>query len=108
VLLLTIPYPSWLATDAILNLFSHNRRDDKFVEKYQSMQDKLNGNLKDNPFKQRRKPALTLLQYQQQSSSRDEAIFLSYQSGGYTLKDIGEHFKLHYSRVSRIIAKGKT
>jgi DNA-binding MarR family transcriptional regulator len=72
------------------------------------LQDELNGDLKEIPLKQRRKPALTLLQYQQQSSSRDEAIFLSYQSGGYTLKDIGEHFKLHYSRVSRIIAKGKT
>ena len=132
-----ITSPPWLATDSILSLFSHNRKDaikeycefvfsgegisiwenlrhqvflgnDEFVEKYQSLQDELNGDLKEIPLKQRRKPALTLLQYQQQSSSRDEAIFLSYQSGAYTLKDIGEHFKLHYSRVSRIIAKGKT
>ena len=129
--------PPWLATDSILSLFSHNREDaikeysefvftgkgisiwedlrhqvflgsDEFVEKYQPMQDELNGDLKEIPLKQRRKPALTLLQYQQQSSSRDEAIVLSYQSGGYTLKDIGDHFRLHYSRVSRIIAKGKT
>ncbi|MCP4324967.1 MAG: addiction module toxin RelE, partial [Alteromonadales bacterium] len=31
----------------------------------------------------------------------------AYKSGGYTLRQIGDHFKLHYSRVSRIVAKGK-
>jgi len=33
---------------------------------------------------------------------------IAYKSGGYTLKEIGEYFGLHYSRVSRIVAKGKT
>jgi REP element-mobilizing transposase RayT len=37
----------------------------------------------------------------------------AYLSGGYSLKQIGEHFGLHYSRVSRIVnqragAKSKT
>ncbi|MEY2680534.1 MAG: hypothetical protein RL661_765 [Pseudomonadota bacterium] len=45
--------------------------------------------------------------------ARDEAIAQAYASGGYSLKDIGDYFGLHYSRVSRIlknqqIAKGKT
>ena len=34
---------------------------------------------------------------------RDEAIFLAYASGGYSMKEIGDHFRLHYSRVSRIV-----
>jgi len=131
-----IASPVWLATDATLHLFDSNRShaikeyiefvangeglsiwdnlqqqvflgDDDFIEKHLNMQDELTGNLKEIPFKQRRKPALSLIQYQQQSSSRNEAIFLAYESGGYTLKQIGDHFRLHYSRVSRIVAKGK-
>ena len=44
---------------------------------------------------------------------RDEAIFRAYASGGYCLQEIGDHFGLHYSRVSRIVkqqrlAKDKT
>lgn len=47
---------------------------------------------------------------------RDDAIRKAFDSGGYGLKAIGEHFGLHYSRVSRIVnttntgrkAKGKT
>ena len=43
----------------------------------------------------------------------DEAIALAYDNGGYGMKETGEHFGLHYSRVSRIVsgqreAKGKT
>jgi len=34
---------------------------------------------------------------------RDEAILRAYASGGYSLKEIGDHFDLHYSRVSRIV-----
>jgi putative transposase len=36
---------------------------------------------------------------------RDEAILRAYASGGYSLKEIGDHFDLHYSRVSRIVKK---
>ena len=39
------------------------------------------------------------------SINRDEAIALAYSSGGYGLKEIGAHFGLHYSRVSRIISR---
>ncbi|MBV7317637.1 helix-turn-helix domain containing protein, partial [Shewanella sp. NIFS-20-20] len=37
-----------------------------------------------------------------------EAIVNAYASGGYTQKQIGDHFGLHYSQISRIIAKFKT
>jgi len=41
--------------------------------------------------------------YEQQSSSRNEALKLAYASGNYGLKELGNYFGLHYSRVSRII-----
>lgn len=47
-------------------------------------------------------------QYQKQSYSRNDAIISTYQSASDTLKQIGEYFELHYSRISRIVAKGKT
>ena len=42
--------------------------------------------------------------YAKKSRSRDEAIVLEYDSGGYGTKEIGDHFGLHYSRASRIIS----
>jgi hypothetical protein len=32
----------------------------------------------------------------------------AYQSGGYTMKQIGEYFKVHYSLVSCIVSVSKT
>ena len=81
--------------------------DDEFVELQQSRQENLTGDLQEIPYKQRRKPSLALKHYQQQSKSRNEAIIKAYQSGSYTLKEIGDYFELHYSRISRIVAKGK-
>jgi putative transposase len=71
------------------------------------MQKLLEGDLSEIPFKQRSIAAMTLDEYQQQSSTRNEAIIKAYQSGGYTMKQIGEHFKVHYSLVSRIVATSK-
>lgn len=58
--------------------------------------------------------SLTIEQYELMSNNRDEGICRSYDSGMYSMKEIGKHFGLHYSRVSRIIkqhydqeAKGK-
>ncbi len=48
------------------------------------------------------------------SDNRDEAIYRSYTDGMYSMKESGNYFGLHYSRISRIIkqhhelkAKGK-
>jgi REP element-mobilizing transposase RayT len=65
------------------------------------------------PRAQRRPPAKPLAEYAALCSDRDEAIAVAYASGGYTMKEIGEHFGLHYARVSLIVlrareAKGKT
>jgi putative transposase len=69
--------------------------------------------LSEVPRAQRRPPAKPLAEYAALYPDRDEAIAAAYASGGYTLKDIGQYFGLHYARVSRIVrgatkAKGKT
>ena len=63
-----------------------------------------NTDLNEIPLPQRRVPARPLASYARQCSARDEAIAMAYRSGDYTLKEIGEHFGVHYSRVSRIVA----
>ncbi|AWN73094.1 transposase [Legionella anisa] len=57
---------------------------------------------------------LPIEEYERMSGNRDEAIYSSYKSGLYSMKEIGKYFGLHYSRISRIIkqhyiqeAKGK-
>jgi putative transposase len=82
--------------------------DDDFVEKYQPLQNERLGELEEIPLNQRRSSPFTLQQYQTQSTSRDEAITITYKSDGITLKEIGEYFGLLYSRLSRVVAKGKT
>jgi hypothetical protein len=69
--------------------------------------------LSEVPALQRRRMPRPLDHYARQHRDRDKAIQNAYASGGYGLKAIGEHFGLHYSRVSRIVAakekaKGKT
>lgn len=125
--------PPWLATDWILSAFSDKRSEaierykafvaegknqpaiwerlknqiylgsDAFIEKMQSRKpDK--EDLREVPLGQRRAMAKPLEHYVTRSSTRDEAIANAYNSGAYGLKEIGDHFGLHYSRVSRIIA----
>lgn len=48
----------------------------------------------------------SLEHYGRRYRDRNEAIAMAYANGGYSLKSIGDHFGLHYSRVSRIVAKG--
>lgn len=63
--------------------------------------------LSDVPKVQRRPVAKALAEYERLAESRNSAIVAAYASGGYTLKEIGEYFGLHYSRVSRIVAKAE-
>ena len=50
--------------------------------------------------------ARSLGYYEKQSGSRYEVILLSYASGGYSMKEIGDYFGLYYSWVSRVIKSG--
>jgi REP element-mobilizing transposase RayT len=85
--------------------------DERFVEE---MQERLENDkdLSEVPLAQRRPRAKTLAEYKKQAANRNEAIAVAYASGGYSMKEIGDYFGLHYSRVSRLIglerAKGKT
>ena len=128
--------PSWLATDALLSYFDTKRivaiaeyarfvgegvnksiwddlqhqiflGDDAFVEEHQLLQEKLEGDVSEIPFKQRSITPLSLYEYSTRSNTRNAAIVKAYQSGGYTMKVIGEYFKIHYSVVSRIVAESK-
>lgn len=136
--------PDWLDTDWILSQFGRARsvatrrfrrfvesgRDqpapwerlcnqvflgsEAFVERMQAHIHELEGDLSEVPAGQRRAPVASLEDYREQCGSRDEAIATAYASGGYSMKEIGRYFGLHYSRVSRILkrrtdrAKGKT
>ncbi len=134
--------PLWLNTDWILSSFAVRRsvaieRYKSFVSEGKNqpaLWDKLknqiylgneafvkrmmtkfpvNADLSEVPLGQRRAMAKPIDHYVKKSSSRDEAIIMAYDSGGYGMKEIGDHFGLHYSRVSRIIsgqrkAKDKT
>ncbi len=81
--------------------------DNAFVEKHQLMQKFLEGDVSVIPFNQRSVTPLTLDEHQQQSSNRNEAIIKACQSGGCTMKQIGECFRIHYLVGSRIVAASK-
>lgn len=131
--------PEWLSSDSILSVFAKRRSmavnrygefvkdgiskrspwarlknqiylgSDEFVERMTanigSAED-----LSEIPSAQHRPPPRSLEHYKSEALSRDQAIADAYFSGGYTQAEIGRHFGLHYSRISRIIkrAKGKT
>jgi putative transposase len=82
---------------------------EQFVENSQRLLEK-DKDLSEIPQAHRRLVAKSLSEYQNLSTSRDQAIVMAYDSGGYKLKEIGDYFGLHYSRISRIVkkAKGKT
>ena len=134
---LTRAYP-WLTTDWILASFSGRRHeamqqyrsfvsagrnqpkpweefknqiylgDEEFVDEMQSklLPDK---DLSEIPSSQKRRLVKPLSLYASKYKDRDTAIYKSYESGGYSMKAIGDYYQLHYSRVSRIVkAKSKT
>lgn len=82
--------------------------DEDFVNKMQCkiLPDK---DLSEIPSSQKRKLAQPLAYYAKKYSERDTAIYKSYETGGFSMKEIGDYYNLHYSRVSRILkAKSKT
>lgn len=82
--------------------------DDAFVDEMQS-KISLETDLSEIPSPQKRRVVKPLTYYENKYNDRDVAIVKAYESGGYSMKTIGEYFKLHYSRVSRIVkARNKT
>ena len=124
--------PTWLNVEWLLAMFSNNKKDaiesyKRFVAQgkgqpspwselrnqvflgssdfVETMHALIDGDkeLSEIPSSQRRPKPLELQQYDEQSQDRNEAIITAYKSGGYTLKEIGDYFGLHYSTVSGII-----
>src|SRR5574340_479344 len=123
--------PAWLTIDWLLAVFSEHRSEamrrymdfvadgknqpgpweklknqiflgsDEFITNLQRGLD-ANASHREIPSAQRRPPPKPLAEIAQ-AHERDEAIFEAYASGGYGLKEIGDYFGLHYSRVSRIV-----
>jgi hypothetical protein len=75
---------------------------DAFVTRLQRNLNKADARLQEIPAIQRRPLPQPLAQITAEHE-RDEAILRAYASGGYSLQEIGDHFDLHYSRVSRIV-----
>lgn len=124
--------PNWLAANYILALFSHDIRigikkyqefvtnenicespwsrlknqiymgSDDFVKNMQAKID-LQKNLSNVPKPQYLSRHYSLEYYEQQSITRNECIGLAYKSGQFSMTEIGKHFGLHHSRISRII-----
>jgi len=61
--------------------------------------------LSEIPQRQKRPIAKPLKYFSEKSKTRDVAIINAFESGGYSMKEIGEHFGLHYSTVSRIVRR---
>ncbi len=78
-----------------------------FIEKMQSLIDG-DKELSEIPSSQRRPKAKSLESYEASSQQRNSAIVNAYRSGGYTLKEIGDYFGVHYSTVSGIIKNHKS
>ena len=53
----------------------------------------------------KRSVALTLSDYKEKYSQRNEAMARAYLSGAYTMAEIGRYFKVHYMTVSRAVKK---
>ena len=45
--------------------------------------------------------------YAQKHTQGDDAIWAAYASGGFSMREVGEHFGLHYSVVSRVISRAR-
>jgi hypothetical protein len=81
--------------------------DDEFVKRMVAMIDG-DEELSEIPKTQRRAKPQTLDFYSESAATRNAAIVEAYLSGGYTLKELGDYFGLHYSTVSGVISNHKS
>lgn len=80
---------------------------EQFVEKMKLLVDG-EQELSEVPSSQRRPKPKALTEYETSSQDRNTAIYQAYRSGGYTLREIGVYFKLHYTSVSGIVKNHKS
>jgi len=126
------PAPDWLTTEWLLAAFGKRQRSAQekyraFVEQGKNqprpweqlrnqvflgseafvdgLQKKISEekDLSEIPKSQRRGKPRPIAYYEKQGANRDEAIVRAYETGGYSMKNLGDYFGLHYSRISRIV-----
>ncbi|USE36350.1 transposase [Endozoicomonas sp. SCSIO W0465] len=95
-----------------VNLWVHLKQqiylgDDQFVSHQQQYIDRpaKDKTLTEVPHKQRRKPGRSLEFYQASCESTKAAVCSAFASGSYTQKAIADFFGLHYSTVSKMVAR---
>lgn len=128
--------PCWLATEFILSCFAENRGSaikayvafvedgknqpppwsdlknkvflgsNEFVEASMALLDSEESLSCELLLRNRRMPK-TLTYYEQHNTTRNAAIVEAYQSGGYTMKEIGKHFQLGESMISRVLKNSR-
>lgn len=76
--------------------------DDDFVDEMQNRMAE-DVSLDEIPSIQKRPVAKPLSYYQSLSEDRNEAIYLAFQSGCYSMKALSDYFGLHYSSVSKSV-----
>lgn len=128
------PAPTWLATDGLLAHFGRRRADarrryqrfvhdgigaesiwsglrqqiylggEDFVERMQGKA-QVRGDELTIPKAQRRAPPPPLETIAKQHGDRNDAIIAAYETGGFSYREIAEHFGLHLATVGRIVRK---
>jgi len=128
-----VEVPWWLEISWILGQFHHNRAkaveyyinfvregigqppiwndlrkqiylgSDKFIDSMLQEIDKDKKAVDEVPHMQRRAVSISLDEHCNQTQDRNEAIRAAFNSGGFTMKEIGEYFDLHYTSISRIV-----
>lgn len=126
--------PDWLDQDWLLNQFGANRSeaiagylqfiaqgrgvsspleqvknqlflgDECFVAENSSKIDQ-SENLRELSMAHKRTLTKSLDEYQAEEPHRNQAMAKAYLSGGYTMKEVGDHFGVHYMTVSRAVRK---
>ncbi len=80
---------------------------EEFIEEMQGKLSRLQASsgadLTEVPRVQRRLATFTLQEIMDKNSDRNTGILQAYQTGQFSMKEVGLQFGLHYSRVSRIV-----
>ncbi|MFT6754536.1 MAG: putative transposase, partial [Candidatus Azotimanducaceae bacterium] len=79
---------------------------DDFIQKLDALIDG-DKDLSEVPNIQRRGKPKKLKEYESMGPSNKLAMVLAFESGGYTMKEIGDYFGVHYSTVSRAISNAR-
>lgn len=81
--------------------------DEAFIDAMRQRIEQSNRPLAEIPRAQRAGRTRPIADYEAHADTRDGAIGRAYASGAYSMQEIGAHFGLHYSRISRIVNRAE-